>query len=217
MLRISGVESYHGAVLSEYEANGYDGSDFFAIVWDEASQGLKFIQWGTTRAVMENCSCEVDATDEVRAKAAAVLLDINLTILTRLDERDSRKPAVGREATLKRDRRVRSNTKGEKMTLVPEGTRIKVLAIKEDFFSHARGGNGGGFGYVITPYTCKCLVFQNDGEAIMPTLWVKPEDLEILNPEQYQATAEVVLLRAEARSRESWRVATYIDRSTVIL
>ena len=33
--------SYEGAVLSTGEVNGYDDSDFYAVVWDEASGSIK--------------------------------------------------------------------------------------------------------------------------------------------------------------------------------
>lgn len=65
---MNGVESYKGCVLAEYENNGYDDSDFFAIVWDYATDSLKSVMFGTTRAGGD-WGCSVDATPEVVALA----------------------------------------------------------------------------------------------------------------------------------------------------
>lgn len=64
-------ETYIGAVLDTYERNGYDDSDFLAIVWDEAEQCVKDVEYATTRGWTYLNSAAVDATDEVKAKAAA--------------------------------------------------------------------------------------------------------------------------------------------------
>lgn len=60
----NGVESYKGCVLAEYENNGYNDSDFYAIVWDYETSRLKSIMFGTTRAGGD-WGCSVDATPEV--------------------------------------------------------------------------------------------------------------------------------------------------------
>ncbi len=62
------VQRYHGKVIREYERNGYDDSDFYAVVWDEEKQEPRHIQWGTTRAWTYACGCVVDATPEVLEK-----------------------------------------------------------------------------------------------------------------------------------------------------
>jgi hypothetical protein len=60
----NGVKSYEGCVLAEYENNGYNDSDFYAIVWDYATDSLKSVLFGTTRAGGD-WGCAVDATPEV--------------------------------------------------------------------------------------------------------------------------------------------------------
>ena len=60
----NGVESYKGCVLAEYENNGYNDSDFYAIVWDYKENRLKSVMFGTTRAG-GSWGCSVDATPEV--------------------------------------------------------------------------------------------------------------------------------------------------------
>lgn len=62
------VQRYQGQVIREYERNGYDDSDFYAVVWDEEKQEPRHIQWGTTRAWTYACGCVVDATPEVIEK-----------------------------------------------------------------------------------------------------------------------------------------------------
>jgi hypothetical protein len=75
----NGVESYKGCVLAEYEDNGYNDSDFYAIVWDYENNRLKSVLFGTTRAG-GNWGCSVDATPEVvalakKAKEEQIALD----------------------------------------------------------------------------------------------------------------------------------------------
>lgn len=62
------VERYRGQVIREYERNGYDDSDFYAVVWDEEKQEPRHVMWGTTRAWTYACGCVVDATPEVLEK-----------------------------------------------------------------------------------------------------------------------------------------------------
>jgi hypothetical protein len=63
--------SYEGAVISLREMNGYDDSDFYALVWDDAAGAPKEIQYATTRGWTYNNSAGVDATPEVLAKYEA--------------------------------------------------------------------------------------------------------------------------------------------------
>lgn len=60
--------TYVGCVLGLGEYNGYDDSDFYAMVWDEENQTVKKVWYDTTRAYT-NTTAHVDATDEVREKA----------------------------------------------------------------------------------------------------------------------------------------------------
>lgn len=65
-----GVKTYIGRVLTEYEKNGYNDSDFFAIVWDDETDTIKTIEYGSTRHG-GSYGCDIDATPEVIAKAKA--------------------------------------------------------------------------------------------------------------------------------------------------
>lgn len=57
-----------GCVLSTYERNGYDDSDFYAVCWDEESQSVVDIEYDTTRAGSGGWAV-IDATEEVLRKA----------------------------------------------------------------------------------------------------------------------------------------------------
>jgi hypothetical protein len=61
---IDGVEKYKGAVLAMYERNGYHDSDFFAVVWNQDSQSVIGVEYGTTR-FGNGGYADVDATPEV--------------------------------------------------------------------------------------------------------------------------------------------------------
>lgn len=65
--------TYEGAVLTTRERNYRDDSDFYAVVWDEAAQDLKTVEYATTRGWTYNNGATVDATPEVRKKAADAL------------------------------------------------------------------------------------------------------------------------------------------------
>lgn len=63
---------YVGAVLDRYERNGYNDSDFYAIVWD--GENARVIEYDTTRFAGGG-SAQVDATDEVQAAARAWFIE----------------------------------------------------------------------------------------------------------------------------------------------
>lgn len=61
-------ETHVGHVLSEYERNGYDDSDFYATYWDAEKGEPVTVQFATTRGwTYPLLATRVDATPEVRA------------------------------------------------------------------------------------------------------------------------------------------------------
>lgn len=60
------VETHQGCVIDEFERNGYNDSDFFAVVWDFTQGCPTNIQFATTRAWTYSNTCIVDATEEVK-------------------------------------------------------------------------------------------------------------------------------------------------------
>lgn len=67
--------TYAGAVLDTYEENGYDDSDFLALVWDAAESRIRSVQYAITRGWTYNNSATPDATPEAIAAAEAWLID----------------------------------------------------------------------------------------------------------------------------------------------
>jgi hypothetical protein len=65
------VVTHEGCVLETRERNGYHDSDFYAIVWDDAAGAVRTVEYATTRGWTYDNYARVDATDEVKAKAAA--------------------------------------------------------------------------------------------------------------------------------------------------
>lgn len=62
------VRSFEGCVISEREMNGYDDSDFYALVWDAEQKSFREILFASTRGWTYPCfATAVDATPEVRA------------------------------------------------------------------------------------------------------------------------------------------------------
>lgn len=59
--------THHGLVLDDRERNGYDDSDFYAVVWNAEKGEPENIEYGTTRFWTYPAGATVDATDEVRA------------------------------------------------------------------------------------------------------------------------------------------------------
>ena len=55
---------YVGCVISTYERNGYDDSDWYAICWDREKQKVVEVNYDTTRAGGGGYA-EIDATPEV--------------------------------------------------------------------------------------------------------------------------------------------------------
>lgn len=66
------IESHKGLVLSLREMNGYDDSDFYALVWNSEKQITEEIMYASTRGWTYPNSAGVDATPEVLAEWNAV-------------------------------------------------------------------------------------------------------------------------------------------------
>lgn len=64
-------ESFTGAVLDLRERNGYNDSDFYAIVWDAERGSLREIMYGTTRFWTYHNAAVIDAASDVIETAMA--------------------------------------------------------------------------------------------------------------------------------------------------
>lgn len=67
------VETYRDRVLETYEQNGYDDSDFIAVIWDSVNKKPVDVTYATTRAWTYLNNAEVDADAETVAKYKAYL------------------------------------------------------------------------------------------------------------------------------------------------
>lgn len=107
--------TFEGAVLETRERNGYDDSDFYAIVWD--GEKITTVDYASTRFWTYHNTAEVDATDSVKAAARAWLRKH----AARQYELSQRSRAASHGDTVR-------VTKGRK---VPVGTEGKVFWIGE--------------------------------------------------------------------------------------
>ena len=105
--------TYEGCVLDTYERNGYDDSDFYAIVWDEAEQTIKHIEYASTRGWSYPNGAQVDATPEVKEKAKAYLAKQMLVKLERDNKAQAEMPYVGRKVKVVKGRKIKIGTIGE--------------------------------------------------------------------------------------------------------
>lgn len=55
--------TYEGAVLDVYERNGYDDSDFYAIVWDAEKGQIEHVMYATTRGWTYCNGASIDASE----------------------------------------------------------------------------------------------------------------------------------------------------------
>lgn len=62
-------ETHRGLVVSLFERNGYDDSDFFAVVWNPEGQRCETISYATTRGWTYANGAKIDASPEVIAAA----------------------------------------------------------------------------------------------------------------------------------------------------
>jgi len=89
------VYFYEGCVLTTREENGYDDSDFYAIIWDEKEQCIRRDTYASTRYAGGG-HAEIDATPEVREKAAEWNRKALIERMSKLAEIEANAPRVGK-------------------------------------------------------------------------------------------------------------------------
>lgn len=105
--------TYAGCVLDTYERNGYDDSDFYAIVWDENTQKIEHICYSTTRGWSYPNGASVDATPEVIAKAVKYIRDKQFAKWQEDNVKQSEMPYKGRKVRVVAGRKVEQGVVGE--------------------------------------------------------------------------------------------------------
>lgn len=100
-----------GMVLADIEHNGYDDSDFCAVVW--TGEGTREVCYGTTRyGYPRGNGAIVDATPEVRAEYDAWREGLRRGRAFAEAEAEAARPRVGSRVVVTRGRKVAKGTRG---------------------------------------------------------------------------------------------------------
>lgn len=102
--------SYEGKVLALGEYNGYDDSDFYAVVWTGA--GTKRVTYATTRGWTYPNNAWVDATPEVMAAYTAYCEEVRKVEAAKRAAAEAAKPAKGKTLKVVKGRKVPVGTTG---------------------------------------------------------------------------------------------------------
>lgn len=177
---------YAGCVLDKWERNGYDDSDFFALVWNEETQATEVIEYATTRGWTYANGATIDATPEVIAKATAYKIKQATAKYVRSSMDEALEPSKGKVCRVVKGRKV---AKGSVVTVLGEPQRSV-------------------FGY--NNETFNVLVRLADGSMLKTNV----KNLEVTNPEQYHMTEAAAAQQAERAVKNSnWRSMPYIGIS----
>jgi len=179
---------YVGATLARFERNGYDDSDFYAIVWDREAKRIRTVEYDTTR-FSGGGRAVIDATHDVIAEAEAWQANVIEQTLTREFEADALLPKIGR--------RVRS--------LTTRGRNVGVEGIidrdEENKFRQApRGGYNEQMRHL--PEMRRYRVVTDDRQAH----WLSGDRVAVVNPAKVDRAE--IRRRAEALAKQHrWRLA----------
>lgn len=105
------VKRYEGAVLGTWEHNGSEDSDFYALVWD--GEGLRSIEYATTRGWTYHNGAVADATAEVREAARAALIERDIKAWAEATAIDAATVTKGKTVRVTKGRKVPIGTEGE--------------------------------------------------------------------------------------------------------
>ena len=100
-------ETYVGRVLETYEENGYNDSDFYAVVWDDETNSLIHTQFATTRFYSNGYGAKIDATPEIVEKATAERKNRFLKSAIENDEEKAKTITKGKMVEINRGRKNR--------------------------------------------------------------------------------------------------------------
>lgn len=154
---------YVGCVIETWERNGYDDSDFFALVWDWELMMPQTIQYATTRAWTYANGATVDATAEVLAIYTEFIRWGSLLELIAENRDQAATPAPGKVCTV---------IKGRK---IPHGATVLVRRIGEPRkFSPSR--------WAVA--TVSALVDVTVA-GVISQVWTNVQNLQVINPAQY--------------------------------
>jgi hypothetical protein len=105
-------DTHAGLCLSTSEENGYDDSDFYALVWNEEKGAPEKVMYASTRFWSYPCVVSIDATPEVRAKFEAWWDEQQREIRRARQAREAAEPRKGKTIRVVRGRKVPIGTTG---------------------------------------------------------------------------------------------------------
>lgn len=163
-------QSFHGCVISKREMNGYDDSDFYALVWNEEKNAPEEIQYATTRGWTYANGASVDATPEVLAKYAAYRLARAVECAREDAKNDCAEPMAGKVCMV---------VKGRKLK---KGTVVVVRRVEAPTRWNA-----------WSPEVIQCYVADHaNPKDCSKWVHINIENLEVMNPDQYMPTEEAI-------------------------
>ena len=104
--------SHVGLVLSLRERNGYDDSDFYALIWNPEKGAPEEIEYATTRGWTYPNGAAVDATPEVLAAYEEYLAKKRAEYDALRAAEEAKKPTKGKSVKVVRGRKVPKGTQG---------------------------------------------------------------------------------------------------------
>lgn len=184
------VTSYKGCVLATRERNGYDDSDFYAVVWDEEAQICRSVEYATTRFYTYGNYAEIDATPEAIAKAQVWLRKWAVMRLESEAANKARKPSIGKTVKV---------IKGRKLAI---GTTGRIFWAQEQRSQYGTWHYGWRYGIELV-----------DGSRT----FVDGKNVEVDHPEDYLPDYAYILAQADCYSKSGqWHTPFVADGYLVV-
>ncbi len=178
-----------GLCIRDYERNGYDDSDFYMVVWDEAAQQPRHICFASTRGWSYPCyGSSADATPEVMAKYNAWEAARRQQALADKAAMEERLPKRGRQVELIR------KVRGKASHRLTVGATYEVGWYGRSQFGAGRWSSG----------DWKVGLRVDDGQQ--GYVFVAADAVRVVGSDQSAAEA---LLQAEAQNRVAAVVGGY--------
>ena len=121
--------TYESAVISTFERNYHDDSDFVAVVWDDEAQDIKNVTYATTRGWTYHNGAEVDASDEVIERAFEVATESARSGAYAALLEDRMRVEHGAQVRVERGRKVPLGTEGKVFWTGPDRYRPREMRI----------------------------------------------------------------------------------------
>lgn len=126
------VTTHEGVVIGLGEVNGYDDSDFYATVWNDATGAPEKVTYASTRGWTYPNGAAVDATPEVVAKYAAYCEAAMAAARAAAAAREAAAPKKGKKGKITR------NVKGKHA--IEAGVTGTIFWVGEDKFARSYYG-----------------------------------------------------------------------------